>query len=154
MGWWGTGILSGDMPLDRIWVFEKYAGIDRESEDGGIFHPSRISEALATRLKALIEKDDMAWLNVTDENEYEHPVTVQVGAVIALAVGAKLSVDYKDKAIEIIQQDEWAKEDEERRVSINLLCHELMMSDGRKHIISSRGLMEMMVTDRSDAAGK
>ena len=152
MGWWGKGILSGDSPLDAIWLFEKAVGLKGyvwtkkgadESKSEVIYPVEAMKPSVVEKLKSYIEKDDMRWLKIGQEKDYDKDIKVEVGAVIALAVGAKLSDEYKTKAVEIIQKDEWAQEDEERKKAIDVLCEAIKKSDGSKRIVlKAVGLME------------
>jgi hypothetical protein len=139
MGWWSTDILGGDTPLDCLGFYEEKTGVP------DIYPLEQLTPEKADALRKHIEADDMAWLRLADETYCEHSVAVQVGALLAMTVGAKLGNEYKLAAIPVILDDEWAGEGEPARVrTINGFAKTLTGYVGMPTPIPSRGLFEAM----------
>jgi hypothetical protein len=141
MGWWSTDILGGDTPLDCLGIYEAKAGVP------DIYPLETLPPEKAATLRKNIEADDMAWLRLADDMHCEHSVAVQVGALIAMTVGARLSAEYRLAAISAILEDEWAAEGEPARVrTINGFAKALARYTGTPTRIHSRSLFEAMAS--------
>ena len=129
MGWWDDGILGGDEPLDCFAYYEKATGVKP------MYPLEKLSAGDVQRIRVHIEADPMAWLEIgrAPGKGWSAPVRTQIGAFIAMAVGAKLPEEYKKEAIELIRQDEWMQEegaDSSRGRKILEFIQQLRDSDG------------------------
>ena len=151
MGWWSTDILGGDQPLDDVWDYEKYAGLKGYAKDGGedevIYPLEAMTDYVKAKVKEAFNRDPMAWLAIakdtSDDPDYQ-AISAQVGAVIALAVGADMTDMYKHEALHLIVQDEWAKEDDRRQASVGELMKAIREYKGKPTVINSKGLFQVI----------
>ena len=135
MGWWSTDILGGDTPLDFLYEIGQMV----DSED---LYTERDIDGVKEKLEGLIPCIDKG--TVFEEDEYEFYIGYQVLAVKMLEYGVKLPEKTKKALIHYINEDEWAKEDEERKETIENLISAIKNHDGEKLEIRSRGLFEVM----------
>jgi hypothetical protein len=135
MGWWSTDILGGDAPLDYEDAIYDICGIDKFPEEGGLAHiPAAILEENLDEIISMIDADT-----------YDNQIGYQVLAVMMMRSGAMISPDIRFEIIRSCNEDEWAKEDEERQRSIIGLLGALDAYDNKTPIIvKSKGLFEVM----------
>ena len=113
MGWWGTGIMEGDSPLDEVGNLAaickvEYSGPDDDADGDGY---SFTSDALNKHQNELMEN--------ADQNKYDGYITYQVWAYLVMKHGAEMTRLMKNCFLSACEEDEWAQEDEERKESID-----------------------------------
>ena len=135
MGWWSTDILGGDAPLDYEDAIYDICGIDKFPEEGG-----------KARISAAVLEENLAEIIVMiDEDAYDNEIGYQVLGVMMMASGAEITPDLRFEIIRSCNEDDWAKEDEERQRSILGLLGALDAYDNKTPIIvKSKGLFEVM----------
>lgn len=134
MGWWSTDIMGGDTPLDFEDAFYEIAGVEKFPESGG-----------KTKLnKETVEKNFDRFTDVVHKCSYEQEIGWQVLAVVALSAGINIPVVAIAEMKQACMNDQWATEDNERRITIDSLLNSLNTYDGTPIIINSRGLFEVM----------
>jgi len=142
MGWWSTDILGGDSPLDAIYDYERHVEL---SKDESIYPLEKMTPAIENKIKEVFNKNPMAWLQIAKNDNYEQDVVAEVGAVILMAVGADLPEKYKTEVIKMIEQDEWAMENQERKGKIdNLITAIKGYKKGIPTVIANKGLFEVI----------
>ena len=134
MGWWSTDIMGGDSPLDFEDEFYDIAGVNKFPESGGM-----------TKLnKESVEKNFDKFVAVVKKCDYEPEVGWQVLAVTAIGAGAKIPVVAMSKMKQACVNDSWAKENDDRKKSVESLLDVLNEYNGTPIIITSKGLFEVI----------
>jgi len=133
MGWWSTSIMGGDSPLDFEDAFYDIAGVNKFPESGSM-----------TKLnKESVEKNFDKFVSVVKKCDYEPEVGWQVLAVTAIGAGAKIPVVAMAEMKQACVNDSWAKEDNDRKKSVESLLDVLNEYNGTPTIITSKGLFEV-----------
>jgi hypothetical protein len=134
MGWWSTDIMGGDSPLDFEDEFYDIAGVNKFPESGGM-----------TKLnKESVEKNFDKFVSVVKKCDYEPEVGWQVLAVTAIGAGAKIPVVAMAEMKRACVNDSWAKENDDRKKSVESLLDVLNEYNGTPIIITSKGLFEVI----------
>ena len=142
MGWWSTDIMGGDTPLDYKDEFYGICKIDQfPEEEGEVKIPAELLEEHLDEIIAFL-----------DENKWgEVGIGYQVLAVMMMEAGANISKDLRFEIINACNEDEWAKEDEDRQRSILGLLGALDAYDNKNPIVlKSKGLFETMFDKLAD----
>jgi hypothetical protein len=151
MGWWSADILGGDTPLDMMWAFEDYFGLDR----GALYPLEAWTGHTRSKVKFFIETDrEGFWEKAVGKAEHMagfegEEVATQVAAVIWLNSGAHMEQAAKNSLIKAAQNDAWANEGDEfdnqerKQVMADLIAH-ITAYDGTPTNIYSKGLMEVL----------
>jgi hypothetical protein len=136
MGWWSTDIMGGDTPLDFEDTFFDICGVEKFPEIGKANELTK--EDFAAHLNEIVD--------FLDADKWgESNIGYQVLAVGMLRAGAFISGDLQDFMMQACENDEWAKENEERAVATQGLFNALSQYDNETPIIiKSRGLFEVM----------
>jgi len=151
MGWWSNDILGGDEPLDCLAHYQRATGVKE------LYPLGKLSAGDRVRIRSYIEDDPMRWLRIGTEAEdgWSKTVHVQVGAAIALTVGAKLPDEYVKPAVELILKDDWMSEDgveSARGQKIMKLVEQLRQNTGEPVEIEHKSLLAA-ISDRHARAG-
>lgn len=145
MGWWSTTIMGGDTPLDFKSDFYDKAGVDQ-------FSPltPKDKEALSGLQDHFVGSgmDDLlnTWGCGESNGEFyiDHKsIGFQVLAVILMSVGTEIKPEMKALMLEWIPQDEWAKEDSERKGHIDKLLKTLNEYTGEPTTVPEKGLFDV-----------
>lgn len=144
MGWWSTDIMGGDKPLDfedsifKICKVEKFSDLKEPDESGLTFKLNWLSaEDINNNLGFIID--------MIEDTEYEKEIGYQVLSVLMMQSGAKIPESLFPLLEDSCHQDEWAKSDSERQLSITGLFMALRAYDGHTPIeVRSHGLFEVM----------
>ena len=132
MGWWSTDIMGGDSPLDFEDEFYNIAGVIKFPERGS-----------KTKLnKETVEKNFDKFVSVVKKCDYEPEVGWQVLAVIAIGAGANIPISEMAEMKQACVNDTWAKENNSRKRSVELLLAALNEYNGTPIVITSKGLFE------------
>ena len=113
MGWWGTGIMEGDSPMDEVGSLAAVCGVEYSEPgvdadgDGYVFTPEALNKNQARLAK------------VADNNTYDSHITYQVWAYLVMKNGAEMTSEMQTMFLSACDSDEWAQEDEDRQESIN-----------------------------------
>lgn len=112
MGWWGTGIMEGDSPLDEVGSLAaicrvEYSGPDLDADGDGYMFTAKD-----------LDSHQEALMNNANNNSYDGYITYQVWAYLVIKHGAEMTQAMKDCFLSACDEDEWAQEDEERQESI------------------------------------
>jgi len=136
MGWWSTDIMGGDTPLDFEDTFYDICGVEKFPEGGG----------MAPLTKADLETNLNKIMDFLDADKWgESNIGYQVLAVTMLKAGAFISGDLQDFMMQACENDEWAKESDERKIATDGLFNALASYDNEHPIIiKSKGLFEVM----------
>jgi len=105
MGWWGTGVMSGDGPLDDKGDLFDLAGVKYEPGDESNLTAEVLNKASAKIFKKF------------SKQSYQPEISLQVLAVMIMQVGAKMPQYMKKAFIRAANKDEWAREDESSRIT-------------------------------------
>jgi len=147
MGWWSPDILGGDGPLDvlahyanalnleSLYPLENWTNDTRRN----VFHFIRHN---SIELWGLIE--DAKYLADTPE------IATQVFGAMWLASGALMDRSSKLAFLEAAAGDQWAKEDEGRKVIMNDFIRTIEDYDGTPTFVEHRGLLETIFTGESN----
>lgn len=139
MGWWSTDIMGGDTPLDFEDTYYDICKVEKFIEkDNSYVRQELTKEAIEANINELVDFVDAdKW---GDRN-----IGYQVLAVLMLKAGAFISGDLQDFMMQACENDEWAQEDEDRKVATTGLFNALAAYDNQTPIIiKSRGLFEVM----------
>jgi hypothetical protein len=74
----------------------------------------------------------------------DRAIGYQVLAVMMMKVGAEISEEVKTKMIDEAYNDEWAQEDNERKLKIENLIECLEKYNGKPLAITSKGLFQVI----------
>jgi hypothetical protein len=117
MGWWGTGIMEGDSPMDEVGSLAAICEVEYSEEvsptyggdgDGYVFTPETLDKHQAEIAK------------VAENNSYDDHITYQVWAYLVMKNGAEMTAEMRGMFLSACDSDEWAQEgDEERQESVN-----------------------------------
>jgi len=132
MGWWSTNIMGGDAPLDFEDEFFHISDVEKFPKSGGI----------GTIPKEKVEKHLNEFVETIEKDDYEPWIGMQVLAVTSIKVGANIPKKIMKKMIKACDDDSWAKENSERKTSVENLKNALTKYDGTPIVISSKGLFE------------
>lgn len=113
MGWYGSGITDGDEPMDYESVINQVCGFDYEKGK---------REDFVTKEK--LEKSQMKIFNKFKKKDTTI-IAFQVLAYNMVELGCKFEDVVKEKCIECLEKDEWAKINPERNHCINYLINVL-----------------------------
>jgi len=133
MGWWSTDIMGGDTPLDFEDEIFDICKVEKFPDEGGRNELSKedIEQNLGEIL-AMLEKS----------NDY---IGYQVLSVLMMKTGARIPESLFSLLEDSCHLDEWAKESDERKESVDGLLAALRAYDNQNPIIvRSRGLFEVM----------
>ena len=144
MGWWSTSVLGGDQPLDVLNEIERLLDVKD-------LYPL---ESISTRKRKKVQKN-WDWKKVADwlcgkPNEkgmyhIDH-IDVQVLVCVGLACGVKFSNFHKSEFSTIIDKDPWAKEDENRKQSMDALKEALLSyEEGVPTFVDNLGVIETIM---------
>ena len=135
MGWWGTGIMQGDPPLDMECVIYRLMEVDQYVDD---------NKHLV--VKALSEKQGFLF---TEISKYKYKEDIHIGhevlATMIMAYGVKMQPNIKSLLISSIEQDDWAKGDSERKQVIEKFISVISVYDGTPVLIKEKGLMQTIM---------
>jgi hypothetical protein len=135
MGWWSTGIMAGDSPLD--WEDEIYGlcGVEKWQEDSDkmVKIPKSILEVNTPKIVRVIER----------ESGWEKQIAYQVLGVMLMRSGCEIEEALKADIISAAHLDEWATEDGERRKSCDEFVTRLKSYGGKPTETPSKGLFEV-----------
>jgi hypothetical protein len=135
MGWWSTGIMAGDSPLD--WEDEIYnlCGVEKWQEDSDKMAkiPKSRLEANLTKITKVIER----------ESGWEKQIAYQVLGVMLMRSGCEISQKLKSSIVSAAEQDEWATEDGERKKSCGDFAKKVKAYEGKPTETPSKGLFEV-----------
>ena len=144
MGWWSTSPLGGDQPLDTLCELEGVLGVSN-------LYPL---EAISARKRKKVQKN-WDWEEVSDwlfgEPEEDGSYIVEfipahVVVCVGLACGVEFTDYHKEFFTEMIDEDEWAKEDEERKRSMDALKEALLnYEEGIPTFVDNPGLIESLI---------
>lgn len=139
MGWWSTDIMGGDTPLDFEDTYYDICGVEKFLEkDNSYVRQELTKEAIEANINKLVDFIDA-------DKWGERNIAYQVLAVLMLKAGAFISGDLQDFMMQACENDEWAQEDEDRKVATTGLFNALAAYDNQTPIIvKSRGLFEVM----------
>jgi hypothetical protein len=141
MGWWGTGIMEGDSPMDEVGSLAAVCGVeysepsDDADGDGYVFTPEALN------------KNQNQLMKVADNNKYDGHITFQVWAYLVMKHGAEMTRLMKACFLSACDSDEWAQEgDEERQESISSFREKIEAYSGEAvDPKQRRGLFEAFV---------
>lgn len=146
MGWWSTSPLGGDEPLDLLYDLEEVLGVKN-------LYPL---EAISSRKRKKVQKN-WDWEKVTDwlfgepDNDGEYFVefvSAHLVACVGMACGVEFTDYHKEFFTEMADKDEWSKESEERKRSMDTLKETLLnYEDGVPTFFRNPGVLEVMMTD-------
>lgn len=140
MGWWSDDIMGGDTPLDIESIIydaleiEKYPDGNYNADvkiPADKFDYDKIVKYLNNR-----EKDGY-WLKGDTGNIFH-----QVLGVMMMGAGAPINKTLKNKMIKAAEQDEWARESDDRKNKMDSFIATLKDYDDTPTKIKSVGLME------------
>jgi hypothetical protein len=126
--------MGGDSPLDFEDAFYGITGVDKFPEGGGMTKLNRES----------VEKNFDKFVSVVKKCDYEPEVGWQVLAVTAIGAGAKIPVVAMSEMKQACVNDSWAKENDDRKRSVESLLDALNNYNGTPIIITSKGLLEVL----------
>lgn len=114
MGWWHTGIMDGDTPLDIAGDFQEAFGSDgTDSQEDFDYPPFRVptaNESMMFLTKALLRS-----IHVDEE----HPIIRQVTGYLLIQRGAPMNDVLRKMIIDGIVNDSWRNwDDPEGRVAV------------------------------------
>jgi hypothetical protein len=135
MGWWSTGIMAGDSPLD--WEDEIYSlcGVEKWQED---------SDKMAKIPKSRLEANLTKIINVIErESGWEKQIAYQVLGVMLMRSGCEISQKLKSSIVSAAEQDEWASEDSSRRKDCMAFAKKIKDYGGKPTETPSKGLFEV-----------
>lgn len=136
MGWWSTGIMGGDTPLDFEDEFYEICGVDKFYDSWKIRPLPR--KAILNSLPKL--------LKYIGKQKEDREIGYQVLGILMMRVAAPISPDLKEKMIESAKNDQWALENSERRDRMNSFIETLEKYDSSKPImIQTPGLVETIL---------
>jgi hypothetical protein len=142
MGWWSTGIMAGDSPLD--WEDEIYGlcGVNKWPEDSDKMAkiPKSVLEANTPKIVKVIER----------ESGWEKQIAYQVLGVLLMRSGCEINETLKSNIVSAAHLDEWATEDSERRKSCDEFATRLKAYGGKPTETPSKGLFEVLAESIRD----
>ena len=114
MGWWSKNALGGDEPLDVLDIFaEEVLGVDE------LYPFEDIDELKRKRVQRNWDWEEVAeWLFGKPDKDGEYFVEfipAQVVLCVGMACGVEFTEYHKEFFTEMLDEDGWAKEDEERK---------------------------------------
>ena len=135
MGWWSEDIMGGDTPLDiQGCIFDFVIGNDDEEW----IDPESFD--LEKLLKDMKDSDWSFFLKGNDRN-----IFFQVLGVLLMMNAVPIPDHLKQEMFDAANNDEWAKDSEERQEVMDGFIQALELYDGSKPIIiKSKGLFEVM----------
>jgi hypothetical protein len=136
MGWWSTDVLGGDPPLDAICVIEDKVGM------GNLYPPASLSADERSALAKVLTEEVSSEL--FDEFTVDF-VSIQVLGVMIMASGGEMTDRVRAGVINAAGEDEWAKEDSERRAVMDQLTEAVSgYSSGVPTDTAHQGLFEVI----------
>lgn len=146
MGWWSTSPLGGDEPLDLLYDLEEVLGVKN-------LYPL---EDISSRKRKKVQKN-WDWAKVTDwlfgeqdeDGEYfVEFIPAHLVVCVGMACGVEFTEYHKEFFSEMIDEDGWAKEDEERKRSMDALKEALLnYEDGVPTFFRNPGVLKTMMVD-------
>ena len=135
MGWWSTGIMAGDSPLD--WEDEIYnlCGVEKWQEDSdkmAKIPKSKLGSNLA-KIVRVIER----------ESGWEKQIAYQVLGVLIMRCGCEMTGKLKSSIVSSAENDEWALEDSERNKDCKAFAKKVKDYGGKPTETPSKGLFEV-----------
>lgn len=130
MGWWAKEIMSGDFPLDVEDEIFDILQIEKYPEDP---HP-----------KNLIRDTLNEMLPVILQNKYivQDEIGMQVLGHTIITHGAEMPEEVKKLVLEACDNDEWSREDDERKSIVQAFKEQVQNYTGKKVAIKRTGLFE------------
>jgi hypothetical protein len=153
MGWWDTGIMGGDSPLDALVEYEEALEFRREDNgDAGLYPLTQLAnnDILRERVRKMVNARFAYLLIAHDKMVKEwgcdEDVVTQVLATLIMACGAHLPAEFKKAAIAAGENDDWAKEDAERRAKMSSYLEAIRAYETGKPVqLKDHGLFERNV---------
>lgn len=108
MGWWGSGIMEGDDPLDAKGEILELLGFDYQGMDDDPT-PEQICIALNEQQLTLLER--------FKEDEFDNFIKIQVLGFLIITTGAKLEKVVHEAIFEAIKNDDWTEEDRQHELT-------------------------------------
>lgn len=135
MGWWSTGIMAGDSPLDWEDEFYSLCGVQKWSED---------SDKMAKIPKAKLEANTEKIVSVIErERGWEKQIAYQVLGVLLMKSGCSIEENLKTNIICAAHLDEWAEEDPGRKKDCEAFIQKIKEYKGTPTEVPSKGLFEV-----------
>lgn len=141
MGWWGYGVAEGDAPddilidlVDRI--HDKNPGVDFDEVEMTQEHWMKARDQSFNYFR-----------NETEDTYFEPEIAGQVFVAFAVHNGFSITEEMRDWGIKCAEDDEWAKEEPQRKLQMDSLISVLKqypLEGGTKFEIEHKGLMETM----------
>lgn len=163
MGWWSCDIMGGDTPYDAHgWIWDRILellGKEGETYSSYVLDDKKVScfdndrdelrEAFTPENVKILFEGILAMSDSYDRST----IYAEVLALMIVESGAGFPDDLRQKFIEVIAQDSWAKEDEERARFVLDLCMRIAASKkGEVVELPKKGLFEkMLISSSSDA---
>jgi hypothetical protein len=146
MGWWSTSPLGGDEPLDLLYELEEVLGVDE------LYPLEDIDDLKRKRVQRNWDWEAVAnWLFGDKDEDGEYLVEFipsHLVVCVGLACGVEFTDYHKEFFTEMIDEDEWAKESEERKRSMDALKVALLnYEDGVPTFVDNPGVLEVMMED-------
>lgn len=140
MGWWSTGIMGGDTPLDFEDEFYGICDIEKFEEDSINSIPKGV---LAEKLPEILE-----YIQKTGD---DMGIGYQVLGVLMMDSGAEISMELKAAMIQSADNDDWASENTERADIMKQFVNSLNVYNGSTRIkITTPGLFETIAKHIAD----
>lgn len=153
MGWWSATIMGGDRPLDIISDFEdiilkankkelkklwkeQRLQEDFNDEDTTQFNNTHLDKALPELIKHI---------NTLENDEYydDHAIGGEVLGVIIMEYQAKMSTKTRNLILKCCDEDEWAKNNPERKQYVDDLRQKITAYDGKESVfVEQEGLFD------------
>jgi len=148
MGWWGVNVMEGDPPMDAEAeildalesLIDESSGIpltyNDNSDEDAVFDDRIVA------LMAFLSQDGVASkvLDILDDYASEINIAQQVLGEIIICNGFPLPDDVREVAIQASKDDEWAKEDDERKQAMELYAKRIAEYNGTAVEPVSQGL--------------
>ena len=146
MGWWSTSPLGGDEPLDLLYSLEEVIGVDE------LYPFEDIDDLKRKRIQRNWDWEKVTdWLFGEQDEDGEYFVEfmpAHLVACVGMACGVEFTDYHKEFFTEMADEDEWAREDEERKRSMDALKEALLnYEDGIPTFFRNPGVLEVMMAD-------
>lgn len=127
MGWWSAAVMGGDGPLDTQGDILEKIGLDDAWYGDGLITEKMLDSArkkYEKYLPTLIKE-------IEDDGDDYTNVGYQALGAVTMRLGFPISAELKERIIEAANDDEWAREDEERAEVMKSFIEDLNKYDNK-----------------------
>lgn len=146
MGWWSYDVLGGDTPLDALGDIADFCGLgynDKVSNNkcyyGYDFLKVKSRFENSQEMSKILDHIKQR----TEGDSYYQEIYLQVLGLVLMSTGVKIESKLKQEILSAIENDSWAKEEEERKKAMDSFYKTFReYKKGSPVVLNQKGLFE------------